>query len=641
METPSSARRQALRRADEGNSIRISNEVPLERYYDISKRLLFQFQDAFDHRRLDEAYVYGVRFASLCVDAIPKHASHSQKRFMRQQKETRQKCDRVLQLLDIVRQRMDAEEILHQRAAEEERKRQALEEQKLKQLQQQEQQEAEEAERRLEEERQREKLVLAQEEQQGDVKNSALAKLSAMQKNLISASPINQESSPKQTKKKASASEKEKNATSKKPKRSSRLAKNTKQEVKNPVSRGSPGKAKSPKQVRQSSSPAAVAERKKGNASSKKSTSSEPRGTKEKKENSHPPAGKTKSSKQVQQSQPAEAEKETVNGTSKKSTSSQPTSTREKTLNSDPPVKPKSSKRAAAKGKVNTKSKKPTSSQPASSEAKGENLENGEDQMQHTGAVEKESDNLNVETDVASPEEPGTSGVSSSDSPPVVIKKSPRRLEEERTIELLQASIDKQEKRVREVEQKLVPQLLQKAKKEHSTAKKCKDSNEKALHHKAALHCVAKKRRLERQVEATKGAIFQMETQMFLLENAMEDRQVTDAMNEATEAMQSLQDSVGISDLDHLSELLATPQATATQIGDDESEQELMEELEEWLDGSTSKGKSMETNATSKEEFGDDVSILSLPQVPKPDKKAVPRRKKKEKQDRKLLKAVL
>jgi hypothetical protein len=478
MNTPSSDRRQALRRADEGNSIRISNDVPLERFYDISKRLLSRFQEAFDQRHLDEAYVYGVRFASLCVDAIPKHASYQHSRFARQRKDVGQKCDQVLKLLDIVRQRMDAEEILNEQAAEDERKKnrqQQLEEARLKEQEQEKE----------------------QQQQEVDVKKSALAKLSAMQSQI----------------------------------------------------RITP-KKKEPTKI-------------------------------EKRQQVHG----------TQPSLPVE-----INLQDQKS--GQAATTKDKTVN-----------KARQQGRPLAKKR-------------------------------DKNNNLSVQTVNTATQKSTRNEDSSSDATTVTATptKTPRRQQEERTIDLLQESIEAQENRLQEIEQVFIPKLLQKAKKEHTTAKSCKNPSERTLHRKAALHCVAKKRKLEKQLETIKAAIFHMETQTFLLENAMEDRQITKAMEEANQAMHSLEESVGVPDLANLSTLLAP---TTPELGEEATEQELLEELEEWLDVSTSTGKTQETGTLSDEHYDDDVSILSLPQVPKQHSNTPVSAKGKEKRVRKLVKAVL
>ena len=61
-----SARRQQLRDADANNSTipTVSNFFPLERYYEASDKVLQTFETAFEARRLDEAYVYGMRYCT-------------------------------------------------------------------------------------------------------------------------------------------------------------------------------------------------------------------------------------------------------------------------------------------------------------------------------------------------------------------------------------------------------------------------------------------------------------------------------------------------------------------------------------------------------------------------------------------------
>ena len=77
---PSYARRQALRKADIGNGVKISNGTSIDRYYEISKQLLDRFLHALDQKQLDSAYVYGIRFSTLCLEEIPKHKDYSTSR---------------------------------------------------------------------------------------------------------------------------------------------------------------------------------------------------------------------------------------------------------------------------------------------------------------------------------------------------------------------------------------------------------------------------------------------------------------------------------------------------------------------------------------------------------------------------------
>lgn len=479
---PSYARRQALRKADIGNGVKISNGTSIDRYYEISQQLLDRFLHALDQKQLDSAYVYGIRFSTLCLEEIPKHKDYSTSRngkLARKRKEMSEKVESVLSLLEIVNQRMDAEELLKQQQkleAEKQRKREELEARERQMLQKQQQEKREQ-----EAEQRKRKLKL---EQKNDLEKSALAKLLAMQKTM---------------------------STSKMPSQTI----------------------------------------------------------------------KVKEEKMVK---PIEQE-----------LSSTSTVVRNDSKQEKPSI-------------VTVKQSHKT--------------------------LSLDTNNNHQETD----------GMEVVPSPTIV--KTPRRLKEEKTIQLLQEAIDAQERRLEEIDQVLIPKLLRKAKMELAAANSVSNDDDdkqknkkKNPHRKAALSCVAQKRKLERQSEGIKGAIFTMETQMFLLQNAMEDRQVVKAMEEANQAMENLKESTGIEDLSHLDEVLTStvsvPQSIPEQIVV-EDDQDLLDELQDWLDlpGNENQQTSKITQVSN-----DEISILSLPQVP-PTSQLQPATRKSSRV-KKLLKAVL
>merc|ERR1712157_316457 len=108
------------------------------------------------------------------------------------------------------------------------------------------------------------------------------------------------------------------------------------------------------------------------------------------------------------------------------------------------------------------------------------------------------------------------------------------------------------------------------------------------------MGCLAHKKRLERQVDTTKAAVFNMETQMFMLESAIEDRYVKKALDEAATAMAGFQQNMS----DSLPEL---------DIGDF-TDEELMEELQEWLSPEDKRKAQAEKDSND-----DDISLLSMP----------------------------
>lgn len=73
--SPSADRRKALKKAaDETSSkFQILASCPLSKYMDVADRLLEHFCAAADEERLDEAYVFGLRFANLCLSGLPQH----------------------------------------------------------------------------------------------------------------------------------------------------------------------------------------------------------------------------------------------------------------------------------------------------------------------------------------------------------------------------------------------------------------------------------------------------------------------------------------------------------------------------------------------------------------------------------------
>jgi len=175
--SPSHERRLALRQADAGNTIRVLDCYPLTKYFDMARRLLDAFQTAVDERRLDEAYVYGLRFAAFSLESLPRHkdwklaGKHSQ-----QKRRNAQQVDKVLSMMETIKQRMDAEELVRQQ--------ERVRLQKQRQEEEEERNQRNEAQRkRLEEEQRRaleEKRQLKKAQSKKNVEQSAMAKLQAM-----------------------------------------------------------------------------------------------------------------------------------------------------------------------------------------------------------------------------------------------------------------------------------------------------------------------------------------------------------------------------------------------------------------------------------------------------------------------------
>lgn len=116
---PSDGRRAALRQADAGLGEKgvpvVSNFFPIERYYDAARKVLASFEMAFDERRLDDAYVYGKRFATFSLDALPTHNYYkSPKHKLLRTQNALEMTDVILKLEQIAKW-MDDEEIKRER----------------------------------------------------------------------------------------------------------------------------------------------------------------------------------------------------------------------------------------------------------------------------------------------------------------------------------------------------------------------------------------------------------------------------------------------------------------------------------------------------------------------------------------------
>ena len=490
--SPSYHRRKALRDSDASNMMAIIATYPLDKYFEISNRLLENFQHSLDERKLDETYVYGIRFCTFSVEALPKHPHYNQPKFKQLRSKNSKQVDKVLKTMEIVTQRMDIEEtakIRHRQQLEREQQQEQL---RLRQQQQEEEEqerqrlEAEAKEARIKEELAGKEKRQKQQQKQNDLEESAYAKLQAMKNQMM------------ETQKK---------------KESSSSVDKTKQ-VATPKTKAS---------------------------------------------------NEQSSDKTLQQTTTATRTKAKANNTIQK-----PGATESR----DKPITRPEHKPAQSPSKP---TKKPTT--------------------RNTIAA--------VATTATTPRPA---------EPPSTPKRTPATTAEEKTIRLLEDTIQKQEQRLEKVDQIQIPSLLQRA-------KTClREGNRKA-----ALECVRKKRKLEHMADTSKGAIFQLETQIFQIETSIEDRHIQEALQAASQAMVGIQQTVGI-DAETLQEdltsLTSTTMSAAVDTMDDVDEEELLQELEQWTTPKKKQPKKKESTKPRhnqhQEELDDvdEMSILSLPQVP-------------------------
>jgi len=110
--SPSAGRRKALKEADSVNNLQVLGSCPLFKYLDIADLLLELFQDAVVKCRLDEAYVFGLRFVSLALSSLPQHPQWKLNTNSGSKKRLASQVNEVILNLDVIKQQMDAEELM-------------------------------------------------------------------------------------------------------------------------------------------------------------------------------------------------------------------------------------------------------------------------------------------------------------------------------------------------------------------------------------------------------------------------------------------------------------------------------------------------------------------------------------------------
>lgn len=173
-QSPSYVRRQALRDADKSSIITVLNSYSIEKYYDAADRLLETFQHAIDRRNLDDAYILGVRFGTFSLESLPKHKDYSKVTYKSLRIRNAKQVEEVLQKVERVTKRMDAEEKIkaHKKIQEEEKQKKEQEEKRR----------MDEHDQLMAEEKKREKLEKNKKEKQANLERSARLKLAALMK---------------------------------------------------------------------------------------------------------------------------------------------------------------------------------------------------------------------------------------------------------------------------------------------------------------------------------------------------------------------------------------------------------------------------------------------------------------------------
>jgi hypothetical protein len=174
---PSKHRRAALRQAEGDLGFSVSNFFPIERYYTAADKVLQSFNKAFEEKRLDDAYVLGLRFATFSIESLPQHDYYRASRYAPLKRRNEQNVTSVISKLEQVTMWMDTEEAEKERLRQEyqrqvEAQRQKLQEAKVRKLQQLEEARYKQLQERIEQQRKKSQRGTTQ-----NVEQSAMSKL--------------------------------------------------------------------------------------------------------------------------------------------------------------------------------------------------------------------------------------------------------------------------------------------------------------------------------------------------------------------------------------------------------------------------------------------------------------------------------
>lgn len=145
---PSDQRRKTL--SEELTIPTVSSFFPLERYYDAAEKVYDSFRLTFQNSHaekgynptrldpiqdalLDDAYVYGKRYCTFCIDGLKNHNYYNAPKFRPLRRRHNEQVDHVLKMLEMVVNQMDVNETLRAKLWEEESRRRQ-EEEKRKEL---------------------------------------------------------------------------------------------------------------------------------------------------------------------------------------------------------------------------------------------------------------------------------------------------------------------------------------------------------------------------------------------------------------------------------------------------------------------------------------------------------------------------
>eukprot|EP00751_Fragilariopsis_kerguelensis_P030628 CAMPEP_0170918676 /NCGR_PEP_ID=MMETSP0735-20130129/8130_1 /TAXON_ID=186038 /ORGANISM="Fragilariopsis kerguelensis, Strain L26-C5" /LENGTH=608 /DNA_ID=CAMNT_0011317211 /DNA_START=52 /DNA_END=1879 /DNA_ORIENTATION=- len=557
--SPSAGRRKALKEADSANQeLRVFESYPLAKYFDISGRLLDHFQDAVYKRRLDEAYVFGLRFANLGL-CLPQHPEWKSNTNSKGVKRLTSQVEDVLCMMDVIKQRMDAEELMKIKAGtiareEMEDQKRETEERRTQQVEMERQRERQ---KRNALEKEREEFY-AQQRSQKKKEIEQMNNLAKKKDTFTRKKEIYQKEREKRINQEMVVNEKTE-LNRKKGENSTTAS----------LSNLSPSEDKDDASTKAS---AALVTMKEG----------------EKITSEHSCLLEIKQKqllRQVNLQNMFGEKNETKTNPSSDSTS--PTTQSKSISNSTAEID--SNNADMEQQFLSTTSDKKIREQYQLSQ--NENFLKASSYSLLPSSTEAM---MGTTTTTATT----TTITNSTKNSMIAAQQTPESRKEKTTIDNLQRAISLQEDRLEEIEGTQIPSLL------HAAKTSLKGKNKRK-----ALQCLGHKKRLERQTDVIKAAVFNMETQMFMLESAMEEEYVKKALDEAQAAITGYQQSIGdpkaiMIDLTNMNASLPE-----LEVGDD-TDEELMKELEEWLSPAEKK-KSRERMKDFVDD--EDVSLLSMP----------------------------
>jgi len=581
--SPSAGRRKALKEADSANQeLRVFESYPLAKYFDISGRLLDHFQDAVYKRRLDEAYVFGLRFANLGL-CLPQHPEWKSNTNSKGVKRLTSQVEDVLCMMDVIKQRMDAEELMKIKAGtiareEKEDQKRETEERRTQQVEMERQRERQ---KRNALEKEREEFYAQQRSQKKkEIEQSAMDKLFAMQTQMSSTDHAHKSEDRKKTSVAIKTKIENPKGTKKKEKKGliRKWLSNEKTEL---------NRKKGENSTTASLSNLSPSEDK-DDASTKASAALVTMKEGEKITSEHSCLLEIKQKqllRQVNLQNMFGEKNETKTNPSSDSTS--PTTQSKSISNSTAEID--SDNADMEQQFLSTTSDKKIREQYQLSQ--NENFLKASSYSLLPSSTEAM---MGTTTTTATT----TTITNSTKNSMIAAQQTPESRKEKTTIDNLQRAISLQEDRLEEIEGTQIPSLL------HAAKTSLKGKNKRK-----ALQCLGHKKRLERQTDVIKAAVFNMETQMFMLESAMEEEYVKKALDEAQAAITGYQQSIGdpkaiMIDLTNMNASLPE-----LEVGDD-TDEELMKELEEWLSPAEKKKSRERMNDFVDDE---DVSLLSMP----------------------------